>query len=92
MFGGWGRLCGFGGVVTHVLFEGALIAESIVARRGFLVEETIKAFCGAVARDGGVVTPTVCRVVFGLGVSALPADSAPFVGFGSRAGVYVVGQ
>jgi len=44
LYGGWGGLCGFGGVAAHVFLQGALVAESAVACRGFLVEEAVASF------------------------------------------------
>ena len=76
----------------HVFLKRALVTEGIVACRRLLVKEAVKAFCGAVAWDGGVVLTAVGRVVLGLGVSGLSTYPATFVGVGTRACVCVIGE
>jgi len=77
----WGISEGWwcGGEALHVLFQGAVIPESIVAFGRKAAVSAIEARGQAVAFGGGVEVQAVGGLMLGLDMSQLPADATAFV-------------
>ena len=77
--------------MSYVLFEWAVVAESVVASGREFAESAVKAGWGAVTLNSSMQAFAVAEVVVGFGMSTITADTTPFIIRGPGACVGIVG-